>query len=201
MMKLYSMVPADSGAKVRWLLNELGQNFEDVRLSYSAGDLKTQAYLAKHPLGQVPVLEDGDVTLFESYAIVAYLADKFAENKLAPSPSDIKSRGLYYQWLFFSIATVEDFFARYARRPDMKDEYLKDWGDYITQKIKMILTAVEKQLGTGEYILGSFSAVDICLGCALASVAEEKFFLEYPLVQAYHQRLVARPACKKSEIF
>lgn len=87
-MKLYSMVPQDCSGKVRWLLNEMGLPFEEIKVSYRNGDLKTPEYLAKHPLGQVPVLEDGTVTLFESYAIVAYLADKYPEKGMAPSPKD-----------------------------------------------------------------------------------------------------------------
>lgn len=83
-MKLYSMVPQDCSGKVRWLLLELGVPFEEERLSYRAGDLKTESYLAKHPIGQVPVLEDGTQTVYESYAIVAYLADKYIDRGLAP---------------------------------------------------------------------------------------------------------------------
>lgn len=200
-MKLYSMIPQDSSGKVRWMLHELEIPFEDIRVSYKKGDTKTPEFLAMNPIGQVPILKDGDLALFESYAIVHYLADKYSEKKLAPAVTNLKERTNYTQWLFFCSNTVEDFFGRFQKLPTMSDDYKKDWGNYIHDKIQKIMTTLSKQLQSQDYILGSFSAVDTCLGYALDSVSEEPFFKDYPVVVSYFNRLQSREACVKSEVF
>ena len=198
-MKLYSLAPQDCSGKVKWLLLEMGIPFEDVKLNYKNGDTKTEEYLKKHPLGQVPVLEDGDLTLIESYAIVAYLADKYPEKKMAPQANDLHARALYYQWLFFSKGSVEEFFARNFRLAKMTEEYRKDWGQHTIDKTQLVLKAIEKQLHDKEYILGNFTAVDVCLGYALDS--EETLLNDFPLVKSYYKRLSERKACVESGIF
>lgn len=198
-MKLYTLAPQDCSGKVKWLLLEMGISFEEIRLDYKKGDLKTQEYLSKHPLRQVPVLEDGNLTLIESYAIVAYLADKYSEKKLAPAPEDLAARAEYYQWLFFARCSAEEFFSRHFRLSKMTDEYRKDWGQYIIDKTLLVFKAIEKQLQGKDYILGNFSAVDVCMGYALES--EEALMNDFPVVQSYFNRLSERKACIDSAIF
>ncbi|MGE3757505.1 MAG: glutathione S-transferase family protein [Pseudobdellovibrionaceae bacterium] len=200
-MKLYSMVPQDCSGKVRWLLMELGVSFEEKKLSFKAGDLKAESYLAKHPMGQVPVLEDGNTTIYESYAIVAYLADKYIECGLAPDPKNIEDRGQYYKWLFFSSNTAEGFFSKLQKLPKMNEDYRQEWGDYIQDKVQKTLLIIEKQLTDRDYILGKFSAVDTCLGYALDAIVDEPFFKDFPRTQGYYSRLCQREACQRSEIF
>jgi len=200
-MKLYSLAPQDCSGKVCWLLNEMGIEFEEIKMDWKKGDLKTTEYLAKHPMGQVPLLEDGDFSLYESYAIVSYLAEKYPEKKMAPAVSDLKERAIYNQWMFFSTDTAEDFFGRHFKLPKMDDEYKKEWGDYIVDKTQKVMSTIEKQLNGKEYLLGAFSAVDTCLGYSLNMVCEETFFNDYPNVKSYYERLTKREACKKSAIF
>ncbi len=200
-MKLYRMVPQDSSGKANWLLNELGLDFETVQLSYRNGDLKTPEFLQKNPLGQIPVLEDGSVVISESYAILAYLADKYSDKGLSPDPKDHTARAQYYQWLLFASNSAEDFFGRYYRLPSMTEEYKKDWEAYTKDKTQKVLATIEKQLQEKDYLLGSFSAADIAVTYALNMVSEESFLSDYPLTKAYYTRLINRPACVKSEVF
>lgn len=200
-MKLYSFVPQDCSGKVRWLLLELGVSFQEQKISYKAGDTKTAEYLQKHPLGQVPVLEDGTLTLFESYAIVAYLADKYLDQGLAPDVKNMVQRGEYHKWMFFSSDSAGAFFSKYHKLSKMTDDYLKEWGDHVRSKTQMVLLTLEKQLAHQDYILGKFSAVDICLGYELDSMSEEGLFKDFPKVSAYFERLKNREACLRSEIF
>lgn len=200
-MKLYSFVPQDCSGKVRWLLHEMGLSFEDIRLSYKNGDSKTAEYLQKHPLGQVPVLEDENGILFESQAILLYLADKYPEKKMAPPVNDMKARAQYYQWMQFAVQSAERYFDSLHRLPKTTEEYKKDWEGHIREKLLLVMKRISEQLNGQDYILGSFSAVDTCLGYALDSVSEESFFQDFPVVKGYYQRLSERPACLKSEIF
>ena len=200
-MKLYAMAPQDCSGKVRWLLLELGLPFENIYLSHKNGDFKTDAYLAKQPLGQVPVLEDGPVTMFESQAIVAYLADKYGDKGLAPDPKNFEQRASYYQWLAFSTNSADAFFGKFQRLSKMSEEYRNEWGPYIQAKTIKVMAAIENQLKGRDYILGSFSAVDCALGYSIDGIAEEKFLGDFPLTRAYYERLSKREACVKSEIF
>lgn len=199
MMKLYYLAPQDCSGKVRWLLEEMNQPYEHVKLDWRKGELNTPEYLAKHPVGQVPVLEDGAVTLYESYAIVAYLADKVPG--FAPPASDTAARGLYYQWLFFSIDTAEDYFKRHFELPKRDEEYKKRWSEHIATSVQRTLGAIEKQLEGREFILGSFSAVDPCLAYSVDMLSETTMLNDYPRTHAWFERCKARPACVKSGIF
>src|SRR5258705_12836566 len=104
-MKLYYARMTRAG-RPRWMLEETGAPYELVRLDLSRGEHKKPEYMKIHPHGSVPALDDGDLALFESAAICAYLADKFPEKRLAP-PVGTPARGLYYQWIVYSMATME----------------------------------------------------------------------------------------------
>src|SRR5947209_2974309 len=82
-VKLY-YVPMTRSNRPRWMLEELGVPYQLARLDPKKGENQTPDYLAINPTGKVPALVDGEVKMFESAAIVAYLGDKFADRKLAP---------------------------------------------------------------------------------------------------------------------
>ena len=104
-MKLYCS-PRSRSIRPRWLLEEIGAPCEVVNLDLTKGEHKTPEYMKIHPHGAVPALVDGDLAMFESAAICAYLADKFPEKQLAPAVGT-PARGLYYQWMVYSMATLE----------------------------------------------------------------------------------------------
>src|SRR5213082_2852238 len=91
--------------RARWLLEEVGQAYELVQLDVFAGEQRRPDYLALNPLGKVPYLIDAESGIFESGASLAQLADKYAP-ALTPALGSAE-RGQYYQWLFYSAATIE----------------------------------------------------------------------------------------------
>jgi len=74
-MKLYEFGPTRS-IRVRWTLQELGADFEPIRVNLLAGENRRPEFLKINPAGKIPVLVDGDLMLTESVAIVLYLAEK-----------------------------------------------------------------------------------------------------------------------------
>src|ERR1700679_1189003 len=86
---------------VRWALEEVGQPY-DVRL-VSFGEMKEPAHLARHPFGQIPTYEDGDLGLFESGAIVLHIAERHA----GLLPDDAAARARAITWMFAALNTVE----------------------------------------------------------------------------------------------
>ena len=105
MLKLYHSAQSRS-TRPRWLLEEIGAPYELVRVDLGKQEHKTPQYLQIHPHGVVPALVDGDLALIESGAICAYLADKFPAARLAPAVGT-PERGRYYQWMFYTMATLE----------------------------------------------------------------------------------------------
>lgn len=83
-MKLYEFGPTRS-IRVRWTLQELGVDFEPIRVNLLAGEHRRPEFLKINPAGKIPVLVDGDLVLTESVAIVLYLADKYPNKGLIPT--------------------------------------------------------------------------------------------------------------------
>src|SRR5690348_14497216 len=129
-MKLY-FAPRTRSVRPRWLLEELEVPYELVRVTGPV-DL--------HPFGEVPVLVDGDVTLFNSSVICLYLADRFVEKKLAP-PIAAPERGDYLQWLLFAEHVLEPGFEAHAKEP--------------SEHFEQLLAVIERRLQGREFIAGS----------------------------------------------
>jgi glutathione S-transferase len=104
MITLYSY-PNSRSLRVAWTLEELGLDYRCQHVALDQGEGQAAAHLARHPDGKVPVLEDGDVTLFESAPICRYLAERYGNGALLPA--DIAQRAEVDQWLSFIITEVE----------------------------------------------------------------------------------------------
>ncbi|HET6379112.1 MAG TPA: glutathione S-transferase N-terminal domain-containing protein, partial [Methylocella sp.] len=114
MMKLY-WAPRTRSLRALWILEEAGEPYEGIRLNLSTGEQKTAAFRAINPMAKVPALTDGLVSVSESGAICAYVAEAVPKAGLAPPLGD-PSRGRYLQWLFFSPGCIEQaFLAKHAQ--------------------------------------------------------------------------------------
>lgn len=200
MIKLYH-APMTRSVRVRWLLEELGLEYELVTLDFFGGDLKKPAFLSKNPLGRVPAIEDGDVVMFESGAIVEYLLEKYGKGRLAPAPGTPK-RPEFLQWVHWSEATamppVSEFFQNSMIKPE--DKRIPQVVPEAVEKIGEWLAVLDRHLAGRDYLLGDdFSAADIMLaytigGANFAGLLDHRF----PNVQAYQARLSERPAGQKA---
>ena len=95
--------PRSRGRIVRWLLEELGINYETKVIEYGAA-MKSPEYLAINPMGKVPAIQYGEEVVTETAAICTYLAEIFPDAGLAPLPEE---KGNYYRWLFFAAGPLE----------------------------------------------------------------------------------------------
>jgi glutathione S-transferase len=199
MIKLY-YAPKTRATRPRWMLEEIGAAYELVRLQLGKGEHKRPDYLAIHPHGAVPAFRDDTVTLFESAAICAYLADKFPDKRLAP-PLGSPERGLYYQWLVYSMATMEPpvlkVFLNTMMLPEEKrsaaiaEEGRTQWQD--------VARVLEQALEGKTFLLGdSFSAADVMVGSILGWSRVMGLIDGYPGLQAYVGRLTSRPAFQRA---
>ncbi|MBN9599283.1 MAG: glutathione S-transferase family protein [Afipia sp.] len=187
-MKLY-WSPRSRSFTTLWLMEETGQPYERVLTDISTGANKTPDYLAINPMGKVPALVDGDVTMAEAAAICAYVVDRYPQARLAPALDDPR-RAKYLQWLFFATGCIE---------PAILQAYLKfeiptstaAWGS-TTQTFDVLDRALE----TGPWLLGDdFTAADVAVGAGM-NYAIRMFNMvpTRPNFDRYLDACAARPA-------
>lgn len=195
MLKLHH-APNSRAGRIVWLLEELGLEYELNKMKFHPKDLKSDEHRARHPLGRVPVLDDGDVTLFESGAIVEYLVARHSDGALKPEV-DSPLFPQYLQWLHYCegmlMPPVNTIVVQTILLPLERQNK-----EALAQAQKLLVKAlapVEAALASKENIIGDFSAADIMIGHAcymsrrLGCVSDEM-----PNLQAYLDRLEKRPA-------
>ncbi len=179
-----------SGALV--LLEELGAPFHLHVLNMRAGEQRQPAYLAVNPLGKVPAVKDGDALITEQGAIFIYLADRFPEKGLAPVIGD-PMRGPYLRWMVYCGSSFEPAVVDKAMKRDSGKASMSPYGDYDT-----MIGTVTDQLKRGPYLLGErFSAADILWGMALDWTTMFGIVEKTPEIEAYVERISARPSFRK----
>jgi glutathione S-transferase len=193
MIVLY-YAPRTRAVRIRWLLEELGLPYELRRVPFAAPQ---QVFTQATPLGKFPVIEDGDVTIGESGAILEYVLERYGDGRLAPAIGS-SLRGPFLQWVHFAESTAfpplgtivwHSFYQQDAERiaPAIEDA---------RRRASATLAVVERALTGRSYLLGAdFSGADIMMGFTL-EVARFLGVLgdEFPNLQAYLARLGARPA-------
>jgi glutathione S-transferase len=199
MLKLH-YAPNSRAGRIVWLLEELGLPYELNAMAFHPKDLKSDAHRARHPLGRVPVLEDGGVTIFESGAIVEYVLARHGDGGLKPAVDDPRFP-YYLQWFHYcegmvmppiNIIVVNTLLLP----PERRDENALGQAQRLLGKA---LAPVDEALAGKQYLIGDFSAADIMLGhsCVmsgrLGAITPEMTHLA-----AYVERLLARPALAKA---
>lgn len=178
-----------------WMAEEMGLAYEVVTEPFPAS--RDPDYLRVNPLGTLPAMTDGDVTLFESVGIVDYLARRYGPTPLAPQPGEA-GFGDYLQFLHMGEATLSApltylLRARFSAPPEEKANW--SLGD-IRRLYADRLRLVSAQLAKGPYLAGEvFTAADISVGYALLMgrwISAHEGYDEG--LNAYLDRLTARPA-------
>ena len=201
-IKLYDGRMSWNGRKVRLLAAELGLELERVSLDFQRGDYRTPEYLAKNPNGKIPTIEEDGFVLWESHAILKYLAAKKPERGLMPT--DPRQAALVDQWLFWWTSTVETAFnlllvermiKPFLGKPG-KDASIMAEAQALLDRFLPILDA---RLEGREYVLDRMSVVDFAMGAQLdvASIIEVGLD-RYRNVSAWLERLRAKPYWKEA---
>jgi len=196
-MKLYHF-PSPNPQKVTFALKELGLDCEIAELDLARGEQRQDTFLALNPFGRVPVLTDGDLTITESHAILAYLGEK--TGKLWPSSIAECAEAL--QWLFVLSQHIMPAAGQVALRIRAKvmgiplDEATVAQGE---QALQPVIAIIDRRLATNRWMLGAdFGLVD-CAYCPVLNVIEKAGFslAGFPNAGAYLNACRARPAWKE----
>ena len=198
-MKLYHCKDARS-LRALWTLEEMGLDYELVNMEFPPR-FTQPGYLDINPMGTVPTLVDGTVTLTESSAMCQYLAEKYGPTELGLDVSD-PQYGEYLNWLYRSDATLtfpQTLVLRYTRLEPEERRVPQVVADY-TQWYYSRLRSVETALEGRDYLLGDrFTVADIAVGYAVflgvSLGLDEKY---KPNTKAYLARLMARPAFQRA---
>ncbi|MEP0940450.1 MAG: glutathione S-transferase family protein [Rhizobiaceae bacterium] len=182
---------------VMWVAAELGLECDRLDVGGVFGGNDTPEYLALNPTGLVPTLQDGDVTVFESCAIVRYLGARYGDETFWPA--DPAERAELDQWAEWgkgtlSRAVIYDIFWTLVRTPNAeRDLEALAAGIVNTGKLMQILDA---RLGDGPYLNGeNFSFADFAVSHALYRYYTLDFDrAAAPNVDAYYKRMTERPA-------
>ena len=190
--------PNSRACRIVWLLEELELAYDINKMAFHPQDLKSDAHRARHPLGRVPVLDDGDVRIFESGAIVEYVLARHKNGGLRPAEAAAEFPE-YLQWFHYCEGMVMPpvntiVVQTVLLPPDRRDETA------LAQAKRLLSKALEPVNGALEgrdYVIGDFSAADIMLGHAcfmsnrLGCVGDDM-----PHLKAYVERIANRPAFK-----
>jgi len=193
MLKLLGRVTSINVRKVLWALDELGLAYEREDWGLPLRDPNVPEFLALNPNGQIPVLVEGEFVLWESNAILIYLAER--EGRLLPEQLEL--RALALQWLAWQASELNPPWgyavnALIRKTPGYDDpakvtESMAKWGG----KMEILETA----LAGRDFIGSGFSIADIALGLSvhrwMAMPVEKK---ELPAVADYYERLMSREA-------
>tara|TARA_B100000963_G_scaffold231381_1_gene201954 strand:+ start:2575 stop:3183 length:609 start_codon:yes stop_codon:yes gene_type:complete len=154
--------------RVLWLLEELKVEYTLNKIKFHPSELKSDDHRKRHPLGRVPVLEDDEVKIFESGAIVEYLISRHSDGTLKPEVNS-KEFPSYLQWFHYcegmvmppmNTVVVHTLILPEERR---NEEVLRQAKNLLTKS----LNPVNKLLENNEYLIGKLSGVDFMLGHAL----------------------------------
>lgn len=181
------------------LLYEMGLEFDLVVHSFRKS-LFNPDYRKLSPAGRVPALEDGNRVVFETGAITEYLVETYPEADLGRGPGH-PERWDWVQWLHFAETMGQHLATLTQHHVVMREAWMRSVTvmKYETMRLKRVLSVVEEALEGRDYLLASgFSAVDTNIGYSVYGAGFFVHLDEFPRVQAYRDRLFARPAFQKA---
>ena len=197
--------PSNASFAPHVLLHELGVPFERVLVDRTRSAHKAPGYLKLNPNGLIPVLEDGDLVLYESAAIAMHLADRFPQARLAPTLGT-PARAHFYKWLVWMTNTLQATLIHYFY-PDRlvdagNDEGARQVKAHAEARIGTLLQQLDDQLAGqgGPWLLGAdYCAADpyALMLCRWTRGFASRPARDYPHLGPYLQRLLARPAVQR----
>lgn len=198
--------PSNASFTPHVLLHEIGTPFELVRVDRDHGAHRSPEYLKLNPNGQIPVMVDGDLVLYETAAICLHLADTFPQAALAPAPGTAE-RAHFYKWLVWLTNTLQPMVMHWFYPERMlapgNTAGAAELKAVAEARVVQMLQQLDDQLARhgGPWLLGSaFSAADpfaFMLGRWTRNYTSRKA-REFPHLGPYLQRVFERPAVQKA---
>jgi glutathione S-transferase len=180
--------------RVRWALEEVGQPYAVRLVSFS--QMKEPAHRVLHPFGQIPTYEEGDLTLFESGAIVFHIAERHAG--LLPDESNARARAI--TWMFAALNTIEPPIVDrgMAALLERDKAWYQERLPILEDRVRARLAELSDRLGNADWLDDAFSAGDLLMVTVLRRLGGSGILENYSNLSAYVARGEARPAYKRA---
>ena len=180
--------------RVRWALEEAGQRYDVRLLSFAA--MKEPAHLVRHPFGQIPTYEQGDLSLFETGAIVLHIAEK--HGGLLPADANARARAI--SWMFAALNTIElpVLDLTYAKFQEGDKPWFEERQVMVTARVRARLAQLSSRLDDADWLEGAFSAGDLLMVTVLMRLKSTGLVEEFPNLAAYVARGQGRPAYQRA---
>jgi glutathione S-transferase len=194
-MKLYEFAFTRS-IRARWMLQELGVDFEPISVNLFAGEGSRPEFLKLNPAAKIPVLVDGDLVLTESAAIVLYLAEKYRKFL----PTDARGRAEVNRWLLFTVTELEQPLWRIAKNKNLYPEEQRLAADIplASEDFRRMAAVAEEHMQERTFVVGDdVTVADFVLAYTLDWANEVKLLDRCPQLVAYMERMYARPKAPK----
>jgi glutathione S-transferase len=180
--------------RVRWALEEAGIAYKAMLIGPS--EQSSEAYRACQPFGQVPIYREGDLTLFESGAIVLHIGER--SKVLLPADGAARARAI--TWLFCALNTMEIVIQQLSELDLFfpGEDWAKQLRPAIEQRVKLRLEELAERLGEREYLDGQFTVGDLMMTTVLRILRHTDLVERVPRLAAYMGRCEARPAFRRA---
>lgn len=181
--------------RVRWALEEAGLAYDDHLIGFE--DQATAQYRALQPFGQVPAYRDGQVEMFESGAIVLWIA----QHSDQLMPADPAGRAMVMTWLFAASNSVEPWVGQLAGIDlfHAEEGWAKERRPQVEVMVRKRLADLQTALGDRRWFAGDrFSAADILMTHVLRDLRHTDIVADYPALADYVARCEARPAFRRA---
>ena len=180
--------------RVRWALEEAGIPYREKLLGL--GDQDKPEYRAIQPWGQVPAIEEDGRVMFESGAIVLYIA----ERSEALMPRDAEGRAKTLQWVVASLDSLDSYIGPLSDIDlfHAGEAWTVERRPQVVAQIERRLDALAGRLGGRDYLEGRFTAGDLMLATVLRNLRETDLVTAHPVLGPYLARCEARPAFQRA---
>lgn len=194
-MKVY-LWNTPNGYKIPIMLEELGLEYEIVAVDINNGKQLQPEFLAMNPNHKIPVIDDDGLILFESGAILLYLAEKYGKFL----PQETKAKYVTIEWLMFQMANVGPMFGQANHFVKHAPEKIQYGIDRYVKEANRLAKILDDRLAQLPYLAGNYSIADMATWPWVRSAINNKHFAieTYPDMQKWFDSIAARSAVQKA---
>ena len=193
MLKIHHS-PGTRGFRVIWVCEELSVPYEIVPVNFAAEYRATPEWRALNPVGKVPVMTDGDMTMFESCAMMQYVLDRYGDGRLQPARDD-PGYAHYLQWNWFAEATFARPLGEIVNHRREFDPEIDAVVAEMKSRATDCVTAIDAVMSDRPYLLGdTMSAADLSICYTMRGYLRMVSETLPSAVQAYFDRVTALPS-------
>lgn len=193
MIDLYTFT-TPNGRKPAIMLEELALPYKIHSINIGKGDQHKPDYLKLNPNGKIPAMVDEGVTIFESGAILIYLAEK--SGRFLPSSGQARYSAL--EWVMFQMAAIGPMMGQYGHFTRFAQTKIPYAIERYRNESRRLLGVLETRLGAADYLAGAYTIADMCtfpwVAAGITGLAEAS---EFPAVRTWLARVGQRPAVQK----